>query len=192
MKKCLKIFVAFVLIFAMIFCALSASAKYFGEMQLNTSVLIYTFLPGDCGVCYFTPTQSGTYKFYSTGNSDTIVYIYDDREVLLTECDDSYRGLNFDIDCYMQAGKTYGIYSGFSNEQHTGSFYIVVEKAGPQGDLNSDGRKNNKDLALLMQKLNGWDVSVSEVAADVNSDGAQNNKDYALLMQYLNGWSVKI
>ena len=60
------------------------------------------------------------------------------------------------------------------------------------GDANGDGRINNKDLGLLMQKLNGWDVEISDAVVDVNADGRVNNKDYGLLMQYVNGWNVEI
>ena len=60
------------------------------------------------------------------------------------------------------------------------------------GDVNGDGRINNKDLGLLMQKLNGWAVEISDAVADVNADGRVNNKDYGLLMQYVNGWDVEI
>ena len=59
------------------------------------------------------------------------------------------------------------------------------------GDLSDDDKINNKDLGLLMQYLNGWDVKINEEAADVNGDGKVNNKDYGLLMQYLNGWDVE-
>ncbi len=58
------------------------------------------------------------------------------------------------------------------------------------GDSNNDGAIDNKDYALLMQYLNGWDVNIIEENSDVNADGAIDNKDYALLMQYLNGWDV--
>ena len=60
------------------------------------------------------------------------------------------------------------------------------------GDANGDGRINNKDLALLMRKLNGWDVEISDAVVDVNADGRVDNKDYGLLMQYINGWDVEI
>lgn len=58
------------------------------------------------------------------------------------------------------------------------------------GNVNSDDSINNKDLGLLMQYLNGWDVDIDIAAADVNGDDGVNNKDYGLLMQYLNGWDV--
>ena len=55
------------------------------------------------------------------------------------------------------------------------------------GDANGDGERNNRDLALLQQYLNGWDVTVTE-DADINGDGELNNRDQALLQQQLNGW----
>ncbi len=60
------------------------------------------------------------------------------------------------------------------------------------GDVNGDGKVNNKDLGLLLQYLNGWDVTVVEAACDVNRDGRVNNKDLGILLQYLNGWDVEL
>ena len=71
-----------------------------------------------------------------------------------------------------------------------GKDIIVEAEAVMIGDANGDGRINNKDLGLLMQKLNGWSVEISDAVADVNADGRVNNKDYGLLMQYVNGWDV--
>lgn len=73
---------------------------------------------------------------------------------------------------------------------------IVVAKIGADqpeiayGDLNGDGDINNRDLALIQQHINGWEVVVDEAAADVNGDGDVNNRDLALLQQYINGWDV--
>ena len=60
------------------------------------------------------------------------------------------------------------------------------------GDINGDGRVNNKDLGLLMQKLNSWEVEIAGDDGDVNGDGSVNNKDYGLLMQFTNGWDVTL
>ena len=60
------------------------------------------------------------------------------------------------------------------------------------GDISGDGKINNKDLGLLMQYLNGWDVEIIDTVADVNNDGKINNKDYGLLMQFINGWELEI
>lgn len=67
-----------------------------------------------------------------------------------------------------------------------------VRNTSVVGDVNGDNQINNKDLALLMQYLNEWDVQVDDIAADTNGDGEINNKDYALLMQYVNEWDVEL
>ena len=58
------------------------------------------------------------------------------------------------------------------------------------GDINDDGKINNRDLGILQQFLNEWDVTINEDAADVNDDGKINNRDQGLLQQYLNEWDV--
>ncbi len=60
------------------------------------------------------------------------------------------------------------------------------------GDINGDRVVNNKDLGILMQYLNDWEVTIVRVASDVNVDDKVNNKDYGLLMQYLNDWDVTL
>ena len=58
------------------------------------------------------------------------------------------------------------------------------------GDVNSDSLLNMKDIVLLQQSLNSWDVSINEYASDVNNDGTINMKDIVLIQQALNGWDV--
>ena len=60
------------------------------------------------------------------------------------------------------------------------------------GDGNGDGKINVRDLGLLQQKLNGWDVTIAEEAMDLNGDGKVNIRDLGLLQQYLNGWDVTL
>ena len=60
------------------------------------------------------------------------------------------------------------------------------------GDINGDGKVNNKDASRLFQYLSGWDVEVDESRLDINGDGKVNNKDASRLFQYLSGWDVDI
>ena len=60
------------------------------------------------------------------------------------------------------------------------------------GDANGDGKVNNRDLGLLQQYLNEWDVEINEAACDVNDDGKVNNRDLGLFQQYLNEWDVTL
>ena len=60
------------------------------------------------------------------------------------------------------------------------------------GDLNDDGEIDNRDLVLLQQFLNDWDVTIHALAADLSGDGDINNRDLVLMQQYLNGWDVEL
>ncbi|MBQ7088976.1 MAG: dockerin type I repeat-containing protein [Clostridia bacterium] len=54
-----------------------------------------------------------------------------------------------------------------------------------RGDVDGNGKCNNRDLGLLLRHLNGWTVTVTE-AADLNGDGKINNQDLGLLQRLLN------
>ncbi len=69
---------------------------------------------------------------------------------------------------------------------------IEVKSSYIPGDINDDGKVNNKDLTRLFQYLSDWDVTVNSLALDVNGDGKVNNKDLTRLFQYLSDWDVKI
>ena len=58
------------------------------------------------------------------------------------------------------------------------------------GDLDGNGKLNNRDLGLLQKYLNGTSVDMDEEAADVYYDGKLNNRDLGLLQKFLNGSDV--
>lgn len=108
-------------------------------------------------------------------------------------------------------GKLYGIYryedgQSYDTPWTDGTYTVTVEAfcteytfnvtleemVSVSGDTNRDGRVNNKDLGLLMQHLNGWDVKIDQGACNINGDSVVNNKDYGILMQYVNGWDVEL
>ena len=60
------------------------------------------------------------------------------------------------------------------------------------GDVNGDGKVNNRDATRLLQQLAGWDVLCCVGAVDVNGDGKVNNRDATRLLQYLAGWDVDL
>ena len=63
------------------------------------------------------------------------------------------------------------------------------------GDVDGNGRINNRDLGLLQQFLNDKDLSqltFIEAAADVDDNGRVNNRDLGRLQQYLNGFDVTL
>ena len=54
------------------------------------------------------------------------------------------------------------------------------------GDVNGDGRLNNRDLGLLQQYLADMDVIIAnEKVCDINGDGRLNNRDLGVLQQQL-------
>ena len=69
---------------------------------------------------------------------------------------------------------------------------VTVKPDSTPGDVTDDGKINVRDLGLLQQYLNGWEVEMNLDAADVNPDGKINVRDLGLLQQYLNGWDVTL
>ena len=71
---------------------------------------------------------------------------------------------------------------------------LSVSAAGTTvyGDVNGDGNVNNRDLGILQQYLNDYEVTIDLEAADVTHDDKVNNRDLGLLQQYLNDWDVTL
>ena len=55
-----------------------------------------------------------------------------------------------------------------------------------QGDINGDGKVNNRDLGILQRYLNGGQATAIEEMLDVNGDGKVNNRDLGILQRILN------
>ncbi|MBE6811135.1 MAG: hypothetical protein E7521_08825 [Ruminococcaceae bacterium] len=68
---------------------------------------------------------------------------------------------------------------------------VAREKASC-GDTNADYVINNKDAALLMQYINGWNVNIETESSDINVDSKINNKDYVMIMRYINNWDITL
>ena len=114
----------------------------------------------------------GTGAFYGC-NALTDVY-YDGSE-------SEWNAIEIDYD-----NSTYQAYNGLKNAT------IHFAEVHTPGDINDDGKVNNKDLTRLAQYLAGKNVTVVEACLDVNGDGKVNNKDLTRLAQYLAGKNVEI
>ena len=68
----------------------------------------------------------------------------------------------------------------------------VFADGGIAGDVNGDGKVNNKDVSALFKHVSGISVTVDETGADCNGDGSVNNKDVSLLFKYVSGMDVQI
>ena len=61
------------------------------------------------------------------------------------------------------------------------------------GDLDNNGKINNRDLGLLQRYINGVSgTTIDEALADVDASGKINNRDLGRLQQYLNGYDVTL
>ena len=54
------------------------------------------------------------------------------------------------------------------------------------GDVNGDGKVNNRDLGVMQKYLNGFEITIDEKAADLTGDGKINNRDLGALQKHLN------
>lgn len=73
----------------------------------------------------------------------------------------------------------------YNDALETATWHYTKPAAIP-GDVNGDGKVNNRDLGVLQQYLNEWDVAIDSEAADLNGDGKVNNRDLGLLQLLLN------
>lgn len=71
------------------------------------------------------------------------------------------------------------------------TLYAIWKELGIPGDVNGDGRLNNKDVVTLFRYVSGSNAACDEFAADVNNDGRLNNKDVVNLFRYISGGDVK-
>ncbi len=67
----------------------------------------------------------------------------------------------------------------------------IVTKSYTLGDLDENGRINNRDLGMLQQHINEWPVNINTDAADLDANGRINNRDLGMLQQYINEWDVE-
>ena len=58
------------------------------------------------------------------------------------------------------------------------------------GDLDGNGRINNRDMGMLQQYINEWPVNIIVDAADLDGNGRVNNRDLGKLQQIINEWDI--
>ena len=56
------------------------------------------------------------------------------------------------------------------------------------GDVDDNGKVNNRDLGRLQQYINEWPISINTDAADLDDNGKINNRDLGRLQQIVNEW----
>ena len=138
----------------------------------------------------FTPSQSGSLTFYSTGSRDTFGRLYDSDMTELENNDDNGEDINFRISYNVNAGETYvlqiGAY-GLSDVAFNVTFNFEPNKENLLGDVNGDGEITIVDSTILQKYIVGQTTLDDETlnVADVNKDGAVTVVDATLIQKFV-------
>lgn len=167
-------------------------------VDLRASVwtdLYKLFYPDDVEGEEFPPIDVMRGRYSETKGYDFVEAMVDYADAL----DEGYYYLTVDVAKYLQY---FGTDQGWYMPQYSpyapiregkfieesawlvNTYYVAPPVA--VGDVNGDGRINNRDLANLQKYLNEWDVTVETAGADLNGDGKINNRDLRDLQLMLN------
>lgn len=138
----------------------------------------------------FTPSQSGSLTFYSTGSSDTFGGLYDSNMTELAYNDDNGEDRNFRISYNVNARETYVLQIGAfisSDEAFNVTFNFEPNKETLLGDVNGDGEITVVDATILQKYIVGQTTLDDETlnVADVNKDGAVTVVDATLIQKFV-------
>lgn len=138
----------------------------------------------------FTPSQSGSLTFYSTGSSDTLGRLLDSNMTELAYNDDNGEDRNFRISYNVNAGETYVLQIGVfdsSDEAFNVTFNFEPNKETLLGDVNGDGEITIVDSTILQKYIVGQTTLDDETlnVADVNKDGAITVVDATLIQKFV-------
>ena len=114
----------------------------------------------------FTPTETGTYAFYSTGSEDTYGYLLDGNGNIIAQNDDSGYNLNFCIKYDLQANTTYTLRSRLYSSAATTSNTVElwVKKYIPVTEANiSSIELLVGESAQLYARINPSDATFKDV-----------------------------
>ena len=145
----------------------------------------------DVSKCFkFTPSQSGSLTFYSTGSSDTFGRLLDSDMAELEYNDDNEEDRNFRISYNVNAGETYVLQIGAfnsSDEAFNVTFNFEPNKETLLGDVNGDGEITIVDSTILQKYIVGQTTLDDETlnVADVNKDGAVTVVDATLIQKFV-------
>ena len=98
-------------------------------LTLNENTTVVIDRGGNIAYFSFTPSESGSYRFYSLGEDvDTYGYFYDSGMKELDSDDDGGGHHGFRIDCELSAGTRYNFGAGLYSKNETGTFTVRLEK----------------------------------------------------------------
>lgn len=138
----------------------------------------------------FTPSQSGSLTFYSTGSCDPFGRLLDSNMTELAYNDDNGEDRNFRISYNVNARETYVLQIGAfisSDEAFNVTFNFEPNKETLLGDVNGDGEITVVDATILQKYIVGQTTLDDETlnVADVNKDGAITVVDATLIQKFV-------
>ena len=121
----------------------------------------------------FVPLETGDYVFYSTGNSDTLCYLYDSNHYRLDSDDDTGENYNFSLSAHLMADTQYYFGVKMYGSNATGTFAVtLIKEEAEQADgfsyiVLNDGTARIKQCYLsgdvvIPEQINGHTVSSLE------------------------------
>ncbi len=112
----------------------------------------------------FIPETDGTYAFYTKGDADTVVSLYDDEFGLFSYNDDTMAGYNAWLAEELTAGETYYVVFGAYGGQEAGAFTGAVGTPVPAASLevvpDSDDYLFFEDGVYFVEKEKDIDIEV--------------------------------
>ncbi len=144
----------------------------------------------------FTPSESGTYVIYSTGSSDTKVYLYNSSGTELTSDDDGGTDRNFRLQYSLTAGTTYRFAVGYYDSSATGTIpfkfgkvYTVTYNANSGSGVPATQTKDYGTALTLSSTVPtragytflGWSTSSTATSATYSVGGTYNSESDATL-----------
>ena len=138
----------------------------------------------------FTPSQSGSLTFYSTGSCDPFGRLLDSNMTELAYNDDNGEDRNFRISYNVNARETYVLQIGAfisSDEAFNVTFNFEPNKETLLGDVNGDGEITIVDSTILQKYIVGQTTLDDETlnVADENKDGAVTVVDATLIQKFV-------
>lgn len=134
--------------------AFAAAPTSYTDITADSSASVSITSAGSSKYFRFTPTQSGTYTFYSEGSYDTYGHLLDSTGTEIATNDDGGSGSNFSITYACTAGATYYVRARMYNSSRTGSYtlYVRTDSTSSGSGSSSSGSTSSSD---------SLDVSVS-------------------------------
>lgn len=165
-------------------------------LSVNTTNNATISTAGEQKYYTFTPTESGTYVIYSTGSSDTRVYLYNSSGTELADDDDDGTDRNFRLQYNLTAGTTYRFAVGYYSASTTGTIpfkfgkaYTVTYNANGGSSAPSSQTKDY-GTALTLSSITptrsgytflGWSTSSTATTATYSAGGTYSSEADATL-----------